>query len=189
MCSQESENLIPGINYNEALARFGSEAMYLNIVRSFVKNTPHLLEKSRKITGETLADYAIIVHGIKGTSRAIGAHELGSMAEELEYAAKQGRLDFCLTGNRAFRKKAEMLIAALGAFVKEHAPAFAKPEKDAPDDALLLKLKNAAACYDIIEIDNLIAELEAYNYRNNNELVEKLRAYIDNSDFKALTRC
>ncbi|MDR0526839.1 MAG: response regulator [Spirochaetaceae bacterium] len=115
--NNESEICMEGINYKMAQQRFGSKKIFFEIVVSFVRNTPILIEKIKKINHETLMDYAIIVHGIKSTCRAIGADEEGALAEELENAAKQGRLGFCITANKCFLKKLEILIEKLKAFI------------------------------------------------------------------------
>jgi hypothetical protein len=59
----------------------GDWGIYWDVVKSFAQNTPPLLDKIRSsgfvrdnaFSAEELNDYAIIVHGIKGSSRSIGA--------------------------------------------------------------------------------------------------------------------
>jgi HPt (histidine-containing phosphotransfer) domain-containing protein len=177
---------IEGINCGAALVRFGSEEAYISIIKSFVENTPPLLEKIKTVNKESLNDYAITIHGIKGSSKAIGAYALGDKAEELEYAAKSGRLDFCIAGNISFQKIAHKLIDDLRAALEKRMESKgAKEARDKPDPLLLLRLKKACASYEITEIDEIIEELEKYNFKEQNGLVKDLRAALDISDFPA----
>ncbi|MDR1815829.1 MAG: transporter substrate-binding domain-containing protein, partial [Clostridiales Family XIII bacterium] len=97
---------VQGVDLADGLSRFGGdEQAYLDVVRSYVKNTPELADKSAGVTRETLADYAITVHGIKGASRNIGARTLGSRAEELELAAKAEDFAYVSQNNEAFLGK------------------------------------------------------------------------------------
>ncbi len=57
----------------------------------FVKRRKKLEDS---MTTETLGDYAILVHGLKGNARTLGAAQLGELAYEEELAAKSGDLDF-----------------------------------------------------------------------------------------------
>lgn len=185
-CGGGDDVRIPGVNYDEALTRFGNEKIYLDIVRSFVRNTPAMLEKTKTVTSRNLNDYAIIVHGIKGTSRAIGAEEIGLLAEELERAAKNKLSGFCITGNRDFQRRAEKLIRDLEGYLDEHCETETKPFKDAPDPALLKRLKAASEGYNMTEMDAIMEDLESFTYGEDNEKILRIRDYIDNSDFSAL---
>jgi HPt (histidine-containing phosphotransfer) domain-containing protein len=143
-----------------------------------------LLEQTNKVDKDRLNDYAIVVHGIKGSSRAIGAEELGLKAEELEYAAKSGRIGFCLAGNIPFQNMARKLISDLRDYLAAHGtPEEAKEERDAPEPELLLALKKACEDYQVSEIDDIMGELEKYSYREKNDLIKKLKAALDVSDF------
>jgi CheY-like chemotaxis protein len=191
VCESEIESIeyeipdIDGVDYVSALSRFGSEAVYLDIIKSFVKNTPSILDRVKTITKESLAEYAIDVHGIKGASRAIGAVELGFKAEELEHAAKKNLFGFCIAGNIGFLKIAQKLIDDLSAFLETRKTTEVdKPKKDKPDKDLLDRLKTAVENYDMNEIDAVMAELEKYSYEDN--ILEEIKSYLEMSDFSEI---
>jgi HPt (histidine-containing phosphotransfer) domain-containing protein len=178
---------IEGINYEAALARFGSEDAYISIIKSFIEHTPKLLEKTQIVTRDSLHDYAVTVHGIKGTGRAIGADTLGLKAEELEHAAKNDRTGFCRAGNIPFQQMAWKLIADLRDYLALRGePEETREERDAPDARLLAALKNACTKYEIAEVDEIMGELETYTYKTHGELVTKLRTMLDVSDFSSV---
>lgn len=177
---------IEGINHKPALARLGSEDIYVDALKSFVEHTPALLEKITVVCKDNLADYAIIIHGIKGTSKAIGAETLGLIAEELEYAAKNGRTGFCITGNILFQEMARKLIDRLRDFlVLRGASEDAKEVREEPQTQLLMELKNACKNYEITKIDDIMNELEKYTYKKQNDLIKNLKTAFDVSDFSS----
>ena len=110
---------IPGLDVKKGLELYDDdEELYLIILRSYVKNTPDVLDKLRDVSSDTLGDYAITVHGIKGTSTNIGAEDLRKAALELELLAKAGDLAGVQAGNEAFIKKGEVLISDIRSWLE-----------------------------------------------------------------------
>ncbi|MDR0998308.1 MAG: response regulator, partial [Treponema sp.] len=91
-----------GMDFTAGLERYGTEETYLRVLQSYVTHTPELLEKLRSLSRETLPQYAITVHGLKGASYGICAGEIGKEAEELEFAAKAGDYEKVNSKNAAF---------------------------------------------------------------------------------------
>jgi HPt (histidine-containing phosphotransfer) domain-containing protein len=111
---------IEGLDKEKALVQFGgSEETYLIILQSYVVNTPGLLEKIRTCTEENLQDYAIVVHGIKGTSYGICADVVGKQAETLEQAARQSGFQYVSKHNDEFVKATEELIGRIKTVLRE----------------------------------------------------------------------
>jgi signal transduction histidine kinase/DNA-binding response OmpR family regulator len=108
------ENAKPeGMDFAEGIERYGSEEIYLRILQSYLTHTPGLLDKLRSPTRETLPDYAITVHGLKGASYGICANVIGKEAEELEFAAKAGDYEKIDAKNAAFIAKVETSLEQL----------------------------------------------------------------------------
>jgi CheY-like chemotaxis protein len=182
---------VAGLNFKAGLDRFGGNLdIYIDIMRSFVNSTPLLLSKMNDITEENISDYAINVHGIKSSGRAIGAEQLGNLAEELEYYAKAGKIDLTKTGNIAFQELAAHLIEDLRSFLKKYD--YDNPvtliKKETPDPDVLKKIASACKKYDIEQIDILEAELEKYTYKVNNDLVKQIKEKLNLSDFAEIIK-
>ena len=77
-----------------------------------------MLDQMREVTADTLADYAIVAHGIKGSSLSICADELGHRAEKLEHAAKAGDYEYIRSNNEDVIKLAQNLIAQMSEMLK-----------------------------------------------------------------------
>jgi CheY-like chemotaxis protein len=112
---------ISGLNIQKGLEIFGGdEEIYLGVLKSYALNTPPLLKQLRDCTQENLPNYAIVVHGLKSSSRSIGADHVGILAEALELAAKAGDFSFVSTNNDDFIKIVQVLIDALSNIMKDH---------------------------------------------------------------------
>ena len=64
--------------------------MYLELVRLFVKDRGKQEDMRQFLSDGNLPDYAILVHGLKGNARTLGAEQLADMAFEHEKQSKAG---------------------------------------------------------------------------------------------------
>jgi HPt (histidine-containing phosphotransfer) domain-containing protein len=181
---------LPGFDAAGALAKFGGDTeSFASILNSYVKNTPPLLNELRSVSEDTLPNYAILVHGIKGSSRSICAEEIGRDAEALELAAKKGNLGFVRTNNACFLEKTtgfiEALRSALDDFVR--ADRETRERRPVPDPGLLSVLAAAAVTFDIDTAEETLSKLEAFDYEKDGDLVEWLREQLDIGGFANIT--
>ena len=181
-------NNIPGIDFDSALEMFGDdEEIYIDVLNSYSANTPGILDKMALVDEDHLKDYAILVHGIKGSSRSIGAMHIGDMAEALEKAAKSNDYSYVsenndklLTGLREILEKIQAMLKT----IKKENP---KEEKDEPDPEVLQKLKDGCGKFDIDEVDEAMAELNKYIYEKDGDLVDWLNTRYSDMDLKEIS--
>jgi signal transduction histidine kinase/CheY-like chemotaxis protein/HPt (histidine-containing phosphotransfer) domain-containing protein len=178
---------IDGLDFEKGLERFnGNELVYMDILNSYVKSTSQLLEKLRDVTEDGLPDYAVTVHGIKGSSRNVGAEAIGNKAEELEHAAKSGAFDFVRANNGGFIQATEALLAELSALIRDFADSHPKERKSAPDKAVLAALKTACESFDMNGAEKAMRELESFEYEKGSELIKWLREQVYVMGFKQI---
>ena len=102
---------IPGVDAIQGLYLFDDdEEMYIDFLQSFVDYIPDELAKLHNVSEETLKNYAIDVHTVKGASAGIGATVLSEFAKRLEYMAKANDLSGILSENEAFLNDADILV-------------------------------------------------------------------------------
>ena len=175
---------IYGLDVKKGLERFGNDVeTYIGVLRSFTANIPSLLKKIEGVTVNDLADYAITVHGIKGSSRGIYAAAVANNAEILEKAAKNGDFLFVSSNNNEFIKSTEKLIIDLNKMLAIIDVENPKPKKDKPDESLLDRLLKACEGYDMDSVDEVIAELCLFDYTEDDGLVQWLRENAENTNF------
>ncbi len=79
------------LDVDSGLLHCGTEETYLETLTIFAKNTPSSADEIEGYYHDgNLADTTVKVHALKSMSRAIGAEELGTLAEKLEFAGKAG---------------------------------------------------------------------------------------------------
>ncbi|MDR0648814.1 MAG: response regulator [Synergistaceae bacterium] len=104
---------VEGVDLSEGVALYDGEDAYLEILSSFMTHTPEMLEKMREVSKGTLAEYAIIAHGLKGASYGICAEAIARQAQVLEFAAKAGDFETVNAENGVFIETVERLLADL----------------------------------------------------------------------------
>jgi signal transduction histidine kinase/CheY-like chemotaxis protein len=176
---------VEGLDAERGLERFGGDGKsYMDSLRSYVVHTPPLLEAAQ--AAESLADYAITVHGIKGSSYGISANAIGQRAEQLEHAAKAGNRDFVKGETEGFIEAAGQFIEDLTGLLDMLEEKMQKPRKAAPDPVLLDRIRDAAENYDMNSLDSIMEELEQCIYEADADLIPWLREQIDKSEFEEI---
>ncbi|MDR1238519.1 MAG: response regulator [Treponema sp.] len=173
------------IDFSAGVDRYGEQEVYVAVLRSYMIHTPDLLEKLRSPSPETLGDYAVNVHGLKGASYGICAEEIGKTAEALEYAAKAGNYEKVAADNREFIDRVEKALAGIRALLQENGEV-KKEQAAAPSRALLEKILDAGRHFKSTMMEAAVGELEKYTYESGGDLVAWLREQVDNLEYDAI---
>jgi len=176
---------IPGVNTKKGLSLYaGEKKIYLPLLRSYAANTPGILDKLRTVSAETLPDYVITVHGLKGTSAGIGAEAIREAALNLETMSRAGDLQGVLAKNDKLIADTEIIVANVKAWLQQYdAKSEKKPRLKAPDRELLARLRQSCENYDMDGIDKVMAELEKADYDEDADLIPWLREKVETSEF------
>jgi hypothetical protein len=119
------------------------------------------------------------VHGIKGASFDLFAEYVGQKAAELEDAADAGDIGFIEDRNPAFLEAVLTLITDIEDILSDVNTEDQRPVKEKPDGELLSKLLAACMEYDIASVEEVMAEIEAYQYEKDGGLGIWLRENVD----------
>jgi HPt (histidine-containing phosphotransfer) domain-containing protein len=177
---------IEGVDYADGMKRFGDQAtVYLRIIKSFIKNTPATLDELAGADPEALDDYAIRVHGLKGSCYGISAMTIGDEAKTLELASKAGDWATVEEGNPPLIARVNQLIAQLSqlvSLIEQTSPDAEdnRPLADAPSREQLRRLLDATQCFDVETLEQTIADMAQTRYRQDPTLAERLREQLTN---------
>ncbi|MDR0239272.1 MAG: response regulator [Deltaproteobacteria bacterium] len=175
---------IAGLHMDKGIARFGGDqAAFLEVLRAFAEHTPPLLEEAARVDQNTLAAYAIALHGIKASSQGIYAGMVSARAHDLERAAIAGDFDFVRANNPGFFNVAWKLVADIENMLGNIATENPKSTKDKPDDVVLSKLLAACRDYDMDGVDAAMAELEEHTYEFDGGLAAWLKNNVESMNF------
>jgi CheY-like chemotaxis protein len=188
---QTKGRAIPGIDFEKGVKHFGDDwGIYWGVMKSFARNTPPLLDSIRSLPAEFPAEelkaYAITVHGIKSSSRSIGAEDLGAQAGALEYAAKAGDFDFIREHHGIFIHAADQVLEGINAEICRTGEETQKPLKTEPAKKTLDALLHACRDFDIDGVDRAMEELESCEYETGADLVAWLREKAGGMGFKEI---
>ena len=174
-----------GLDLEKGIGRFGGDKeTYLQVLRSYCVNTAPLLELAESVEENGLADYAVLLHGIKGSSRGIYAEMIGDAAEKLEYAAEAGDFTYVSAHNATLIRAVRKLIRDLEEMLGEAEAQKPKPVRDKPDTDTLRKLLAACQSYDMDGVDGAMAQLESCSYEIGGDLVPWLHDNITLMNFR-----
>ncbi|MDR0648564.1 MAG: response regulator [Synergistaceae bacterium] len=184
---------ISGMDITAGLKRFNNvPSIYMGVIKSFIQNMPKFLTVLRGVTEGTLSEYAVTVHGVKGSCYGICADEAGRMAEALEIAAKSGDFARVMAGNETFIGTAYDLLTQLEALSKSADDVSDETDSDKnalpePDRPLLAKMLEASQNYDIDAMQGVMDELEQYKYESGSELISWLKERLVNFGYEEIT--
>ena len=167
-------NGIEGLDLEAGVIRFGgNEKLYAKIIKTFIDNIGPHLDKLAGLTLEGLADYAIEVHGVKGSLYGISANKEGDAAKELEISAKAGEYEIVAEGNVPFIESVRILTEKLKAMLDdfEGGGTVTGNKKQEPDKAVLQAMLDASRDFDVDKMQDSLAELEKYEYEKDGDLV------------------
>lgn len=181
---------IEGIDLKSGLARFGGKLdIYLRVLNSFLTSIPPKLARITEVCEENLPDYAITIHGIKGSCYGISANNLGKEAEKLEVLAIEKNIAEIQKLNPQFLKSAEKLLDDLKNFAESERSAnpVKKNKAEKPDSEILRAILTAAQNYDNGEINKYLGELCKFDYKEGGDLVSQIKKHAENFDYEALS--
>ena len=178
---------IEEIDTGLGLQRCGGGESYLDLLKIYAEDAAPNAEKIENFwRARDLSNTTIKVHALKSTSRAIGADDLGALAEKLEFAGKagdEGTLDAELDG---LLERYRALGAALS-------PLYA-PAKETQGELPLISENELSEAYQSIRefAENMDADSAEYalsyldGFRipeGEQERVERLRDAVRNFDW------
>jgi HPt (histidine-containing phosphotransfer) domain-containing protein len=163
----------------------------MTILQSFIAHTPLLIKNMDAHLETSLPDYAVEVHGLKGTCAAICAAESAELARELELASREGRGGFVKARHGELRRQVLKLtegLKAVAAGWEARQPGVEKEGRSKPDRELLVRLSAAAGGFNSNEVEAVLGELEQYRYEDGEELIRWFREQAENFDYDALRK-
>ena len=173
-----------GLDMKKGLEQFGNnEEVYNDILRTYASDTKPLLKSIEYVSREKLSEYAIIVHGIKGSSRSVFSDTIGDFAETLEKAAKAGDFNYVKRHNRTFLDAAWKLINDLDDMFSAGEEDKPKSRKSRPDRDMLAVLLAACKANDKDGAEGAMTAIKSYDYDIDDGFVAWLGENVEQMNF------
>lgn len=193
--AEEVENVsmpaIDGINIEDAM-RFagGDQLAYINTLRLYYDEYETKHDKLKTFFEErNAAEYQIVVHSVKSTSKQIGANDLSEQARILEEAADNGTLFERAVLHVEMLEKFDALCGqikeTLAAFEEEKEETELLPVTPEQLRDFCKSLQESVDAYDIDEIQQKIHALCTYDYLA--DIKNGIQKAADDFDYDAVT--
>ncbi|MCL2052684.1 MAG: response regulator [Lachnospiraceae bacterium] len=170
-----SDWVIEGIDIKAGLEKFDDEKTYIKLLKTYKASVESLLSSLAAVDQDSLREYEINIHGIKGSSLGVMADGLSGLASKLEQAAKNQDLSYINEHNSVFLKTADKFLKELEEMFVAYELLNPKPKKAKPDEEVLIKLGTACANYSMTLVDEAMEIIEAYEYTDDDGLSEWLK--------------
>ena len=187
---------IPGMDIQKGLEKFdGEQEIYIKVLSSYTNSIRPLLDimesfleiiYDKPLNEDALVEYQRAAHSIKGTSLDIFAESIGKKAAELESAAKTKDLSFIEKESPELLVNLQKLVLNIENMLILADTKHTKTRKNRIDKELLVKLLGYCKDYDMDGVDNIMEEIEKFQYDNDEGLCAWLRENIDVVDFDAI---
>lgn len=185
------KNLMPEIDCVAGIKNIGGNLdSYNELLEVYYREMAQILETLPDLAQESLEQFKIKVHGIKGSSRNVGAKELSERALQLEEWAKEGKQKEVLDALDDFLKEMDAVMTRVDTYLKDTVETVERDGDFLPELELtsVYKILQALSEFDMDIVEDEMKELYRNRYADDTETVlEELKRYIEELDYKHAT--
>lgn len=186
---------IEGLDVEKGMLYCNGKDQYIKILKGYCQDG----EDTGKIANQLFEkqdwkNYTITVHGMKSAMRSIGAIQLSDLAKELEFAGKEGHIDFIRQHHKRLIQEYERVVAGL-----RKVPLLCPEEsvqEDIPDQVLqpisseefertIVEMEDAMFALDGERLMELVSGLQQYSYcgKRMADFLTPVKRKIEMSDY------
>lgn len=185
------KSLMPEIDCTIGIKNIGGNPeKYHEILQVYYREVSQMMEVIPDYANDDLEQFRISVHGIKGSSRNIGAEKLADAALQLEEWAKAGKQTEILEELENFLKTLDGVMTRIDTYLKETVEQVERDGDFLPELELssVYQILKALSEFDMDEAEECVKELYKNRYADDAEAVlEELKRYIEDLDYKHAT--
>ncbi len=202
----EDELLIDELDVEKGILYCNGKEQYIAILRGYCEDWNQTGDLADQLFAKRdWKNYTIAVHGMKSAMRSIGAMQLSEQARLLEYAGKEGRIDFILqnhsdlmaTYRRLFEKlkKNPLICPKQDEEETEHptmVEIYSMPVISGEAlDRTIEQMEDIMYSLDGEKLLELISELEKYQYKGQalKEVLIPIRRKVESYDYVSAVEC
>lgn len=184
-------SLMPEIDCAEGIKNIGgSLEKYNELLQIYYTEMSQILEILPELANENLEQFKIKIHGVKGSSRNVGAEQVSKHALQLEEWAKAGKQEEILSQLDLFLKELDGVMVRIASYLKEALESVERDGNLLPELELtrVYTILKALSEFDMDEVEEEVRELYKNRYTDDTEAVlEELKRYVEDLDYKHAT--
>lgn len=181
---------VDGLEFQEALDRCGGDVSIIReVIKIYVKSSKDVLARLNASYAEgRYKDYATEVHGIKSSSKSIGADTVSELAKNLEMAGKEERIPFIQEHHEPFMQAYTLLLSHLQKAIRQVEPEKEKTNRKSitrPELTVFFQnIRQKIEEWEAKEAASLVRELQEYRLQEQEDkLLTELLEHIEMYDF------
>lgn len=139
--------------------------VYLELVEMFLKDKEKRELMLQYIAEQNAKEYAVLVHGLKGNARTLGAEKLADMAYEHEKESKAGNLAYVKENWEALVRLWDFTLDGFGEFYGQYGEGAADDYAEPEGDIAVLspqELEEAALLIEKFQTDEALARMNEW---------------------------
>ena len=179
------------LDYEEGIRNCSSEDTFWRLLKDFYNLIDVKTEKIRQcLNNHDIKTYTVEVHGMKSNARLVGLMDLSGLFYRLEHLGKENNLEAIERENDDILDYFCGYKAKLEKFVCEEEEKSPKANKQISDRKLsemLGSLKAAIDVFDLDKADEIMSEINGYQFRNDMEdKIHGLAGFVADVDMEKI---
>ena len=180
-----------GIDVSAGIRYSGDEQSYREMLRVYKDSVS---DRSKEITdyynSKDYKNYTIKVHGLKSSSKIIGAVGFGEMAQKMEDAGKSGDEEYIASNHEELIREYERLGELIGTLTGRDEPDGNRYEADSGTmNRFYSDVIESAEAMDCERLESIISKMNGYRIPEaDRELFDKIRTASDNFEYSAIIK-
>lgn len=169
---------IDGVDMEKGLSySMGQQAVYEKVLLEYVKSRDDFAAQLQKYyESSDWENYRIVAHSIKSSSYSVGAEELGDLAKEMEFAARDLDIDSIHRNNGRLKELFLEVSENIAEYLLDIVADFNKKQESDIDKLI--------CAIDDFEQEKAIEILNSMTiHEDKKDIVEELRSKIENLEF------
>lgn len=170
--------MIKGVDMEKGLAyAMGQQSIYEKVMLEYVKSRDDFAARLQEYyEASDWEKYRIVAHSIKSSSYSIGAEELGNLAKEMEFAARDLDVDSIHRKNGRLKEMFLEVAENIAEYLLDNGADFNK-KQESDIDKLICAIED-------FEQEKAIEILNSMTFHEDKkDIVEELRSKIENLEF------
>lgn len=182
------KELLPEIDCVIGIRNIGGNLeSYNELLGVYYHEMAQILEILPELAHENLAQFKVKVHGVKGSSKNIGAMEFAERALLMEERAKAGKQQEILEDLDGFLKEMDAVMTRVNTYLKEVGDNMERDGDFLPELELssAYKILSALEDFDMDVVEEEMKELYRNRYTDDTEeILSELKRYVEDLDYK-----
>ncbi len=185
-----------GLDVQKGVLYCNGKEQYIQVLQGYCEECDDSgLLAEQLFEKEDWKNYTIAVHGMKSAMRSIGAMELSELAKQLEFAGKEGSIDFIKEHHAELMtkyrnlftnlKKNELINPSIGTRSQDEAEQDLIALEETVFERMLEEMEAAMYELDSVQLLKIMTDLQNYQYRGTplKSILTQAKRKVEMSDY------